>query len=402
MPWKRLSDVFISVTGALTLTLILASGALAAPKYKVLHAFTGGKDGGGLWGSLLLDKRGNLYGTTLLNTVFELTPGRNGWHVKVLYTFKGKDGAGPHGGLIFDPVGNLYGTTTTGGAHDSGVAFELTPGSSGWAETVLYNFCSLPGCKDGGSPWAGLVRDKAGNLYGTGYAAFELSPGPDGWKEVALHDFTCRNHDGCGPFAGVIMDTVGNLYGATERGGSYKAGTVYELRSTSGGWKERVLHSFPASQYDGQVPGVGALVFDGAGSVYGTTNQGGRHTCVDVGCGTVFKLTPGSNGQWAETILYNFTGNANGSGPGGGLVMDKAGNLYGTTIAGGTGCDCGVVYELAPGSKGKWKYTVLHRFTGFDGAQPDANLILDKKGNLYGTTATGGAGGYGVAFELTP
>jgi uncharacterized repeat protein (TIGR03803 family) len=178
---------------------------------------------------------------------------------------------------------------------------------------------------------------------------------------------------------------------------------VYRLRRSASGWKESVLYSFGDFHDDGQIPGVGALVSDGSGNLYGTTVQGGRNTCVDVGCGTVFKLTPGANGDWKETILYSFKGNANGSGPGAGVVLDAAGNLYGTTVYGGTtSCSCGVVYKLAPGSSGKWTYTVLHRFTGSDGAQPDANLILDSKGNLYGTTITGGAGGYGVAFELTP
>jgi uncharacterized repeat protein (TIGR03803 family) len=136
---------------------------------------------------------------------------------------------------------------------------------------------------------------------------------------------------------------------------------------------------------------------DSSGSLYGTTDVGGP-----AGYGTVFKLTPQANGRWKETILHSFTQGTNGDHVSAGVVFDRAGNLYGTTIGGGTQCDCGVVYKLAPQANGKWNYTVLHRFTGADGAQPDANLIVDDKGNLYGTTPTGGAGGAGVAFEITP
>jgi uncharacterized repeat protein (TIGR03803 family) len=376
----------------------------------VLHAFGTGKDGAGLWGSLALDSQGNVYGTTSgggaygHGTVFKLTLGSKGkWTETVLHSFPSfaDDGGGPTDGLILDPAGNLYGTTEGGGDHHSGVVFELAHDSR--AESILYNFCAKPKCSDGGSPYAGLVMDKAGDMYGTGYAAFELSPGDDGWKETVLHDFTGQHGDGFEPLAGVILDSVGNVYGTTERGGTDDVGTVYRLRPTSSGWKESVLHSFGAFHDDGQVPGVGALVSDASGNLYGTTSQGGRNTCVDVGCGTVFRLTPGAKGDWKETILYNFADGANGAEPDAGVVMDKAGNLYGTTTAGGTAsCGCGVVYKLAPGFNGKWTYTVLHRFTGADGAGPNANLILDDKGNLYGTTTTGGAGGYGVAFELTP
>ena len=399
------------------LFVLLVSSAWAAPQYKVLHAFTAGDDGGGIMSGLLLDNEGSVYGTTISGggpkghggTVFKLTPLPDGtWSFRVLYSFCSRsnceDGGGPFGGLIFDQAGNLYGTAISGGVHDSGVVFELDPNSQvpNWTETVLYDFCSLSGCSDGGSPWAGVIMDSTGNLYGTAGVAFELSPGTDGWKEKVLHTF-CNNNDGCESFPGLVWDNSGNLYGTTEGGGVHKAGTVYRLELTSGGWKEQILHSFPASPFDGQVPGVGALLSDPSGSLFGTTNQGGRNTCVDVGCGTIFKLNPASNGKWKETILYNFTGKAGGSGPSSGVVMDKAGNLYGVTIAGGDqNCPCGVVYKLAASPKGKWTYTVLHRFTGFDGAQPDANLILDGQGNLYGTTLTGGSGGAGGAFELTP
>jgi uncharacterized repeat protein (TIGR03803 family) len=174
-------------------------------------------------------------------------------------------------------------------------------------------------------------------------------------------------------------------------------GTAFELSPTSDGkWKETILHDFQA-YWDGAFPGLGALILDGSGSLYGTAAGG------NTGHGVIFKMSRGSDGRWKETVLYNIQGGANGDDPAAGVVMDKAGSLYGTTIAGGDpNCSCGVIYKLAPGSKGKWTYSVLHRFTGYDGAQPDANLILDDKGNLYGTTAAGGTYNYGVAFELTP
>jgi uncharacterized repeat protein (TIGR03803 family) len=259
----------------------------------------------------------------------------------------------------------------------------------------------LSGCKDGGSPWAGVITDSAGNLYGTAFAAFELSPGTNGWKENVLHTF-CQGNDGCGAVVGLVRDGSGNLYGTTEMGGSDRCGgvgcgTVYELTPTADGkWEETILHRFQA-QGDGGGPGAGALILDASGNLYGTAGGGiTRH-------GVIFKLTPGANGYWKETVLYNLRGGANGDGPGTGVVMDKAGNLYGTAIAGGDpNCQCGVVYKLAPAKNGKWVSTVLHRFTGFDGAQPAAQLILDSKGNLYGTTEVGGSSGGGVVFEITP
>jgi uncharacterized repeat protein (TIGR03803 family) len=369
----------------------------------VLHAFGAGKDGAGLWSSVVFDKTGNLYGTTSgggaygYGTVFQLRPGSNGkWSESLLRSFRNNDpnGDDPNGGLIFDTTGHLYGTTLVGGPDHDGVVFEMTSGSHGWKEKVLH----------AGGSWASVVMNRIGNLYGTTEkTVFELTPGTEGWTETILYTFCSKTNcrDGTGAFAGVILDAGGNLYGTTEGGGAYKAGTTYEIRHTSSGWTEQVLHSFPAFSQDGQVPGVGALVFDASGNLYGTTNQGGTNTCF-AGCGTIFRLMQGTDGHWKETILYNFKNGSSGFGPGAGVVMDKSGNLYGTTIYGGSGCGCGVVYKLAPGAKGKWAYTVVHTFTGNDGAQPDANLILDSEGNLYGTTATGGANGGGVVFELTP
>jgi uncharacterized repeat protein (TIGR03803 family) len=396
------------VSAIVAIALLLTSHAWAGSKYKVLHAFTGGKDGGGLYGGLALDSHGNVYGTTSgggtygQGIVFKLAPGSNGkWSESVLHNFPSfaDDGEGPTGGPVMDAAGNLYGTTEgDGGPYKYGTVFELSQSSNGWNETVLHRFgFNKYGC----CPQASLVMNPAGNLFGTANAAFELSPIGHDWKETLLHDFTGQNGDGFGPYAGVILDAAGNVYGTTEAGGGSNkcgggCGTVYQLSPTSDGkWKETILHRFQAD-WDGTYPGVGALILDSAGNLYGTADGG------VTGYGVVFRLSPSSDGHWKETILYNFKGGANGIQPSAGVVMDKTGNLYGTTSAGGSSCSCGLIYKLAPGSNGKWTYTVLHRFTGADGAGPNANLILDSKGNLYGTTTTGGAGGYGVAFELTP
>ena len=411
MPLTRLCSPLITATAFSLVALSLVTTAWAAPQYKVLHAFTGGTDGGGLWGSLVLDSRGNVYGTTISGglkgkggTAFKLSRQANGiWTKTVLYSFCSQpscsDGGGPYAGLIFDALGNLYGTTESGGTHVYGTVFKLTPRADGWKEAVLHSFgFNSHGC----CPHAGVVMDNAGNLFGTASVALELSPGTGGWKETVLHDFPNHQGDGSSPFAGLILDGAGNLYGTTEMGGTNTrcgggCGTLYQLQPTSGGWRERILRDFGAVG-DGAYPGVGALILDSAGNLYGTTGGGGA-----AGYGTVFELTQGANGRWKETILYSFAGGAKGVEPTAGVVMDKAGILYGTTNAGGTtSCGCGVVYKLAPSAGGKWTYTVLHRFTGFDGAGPNANLVLDSNGNLYGTTTSGGAGGAGVVFEITP
>jgi uncharacterized repeat protein (TIGR03803 family) len=244
--------------------------------------------------------------------------------------------------------------------------------------------------------------DAAGNLYGAGGCAFGLSPESGGrWKEHILHCYPAFKGDGWGALTRPTPNGSGDLYGETAMGGTSTlcgggCGTIYELQHTSGGWQEHILHDFGTGGDDMAFP-EGSLFLDETGSLYGTAGGG------IYGHGAVYRLTLESNGHWKETILHSFTGRASGDGPGGGVAMDKMGNLYGATIAGGTSsCSCGVVYKLTPGLQGAWKYTVLHRFTGFDGAQPDANLILDSKGNLYGTTITGGSNGGGVVFEITP
>lgn len=405
-----ISRMCFRTTAAVVVALwLLVAGVAAQPaqaknKFKVLHAFGNGEDGAGTWGSLLLDKQGNLYGSTGggglygYGTAFELTPKSNRkWQESILHSFdrNGQDGYQSTAALILDKAGNLYGATQLGGNYGYGTVFELTPGSGGWTETIIFSFDLTDGC----CPSGGLVIGAGGVLYGAGGAAFELLHESGGWNERVLHRFNGKHGDGYGPYAAPILDGQGNLFGTTEYGGvqcgTSSCGVVYELSPEAGGkWKERILHRFHGS--DGQFPG-GALIMDASGDLYGTTVNGGSYL------GVVFKLTREDNDRWKETVIYSFRSGTSGSGPGGGVVQDKAGNLYGTTIYGGSpNCDCGVVYKLSPKKNGKWKYTVLHTFVGSDGAQPDANLILDSKGNLYGTAATGGTYNAGVAFETTP
>jgi uncharacterized repeat protein (TIGR03803 family) len=236
-PTPGRTDIYRVAVAAIC--LLSASSALAAPKFKVLHAFGSGHDGGGLWSRVTLDKQGNLYGATSgggaykYGIVFKLTPDANGkWSETVLRNFRnhGRGGSEPNGGLILDSAGNLFGTTTFGGAYDRGTVFELLRGSGSWTEKVLHSFCLHPSCGYGG-PEAGLIVDNTGNLYGTAGLVFELTRGSGGWKEKILHKFCTKRNctDGAEPFAGVIFGPSGNLYGTTHGGGAYKAGTVYEV-----------------------------------------------------------------------------------------------------------------------------------------------------------------------------
>jgi uncharacterized repeat protein (TIGR03803 family) len=381
----------------------------------VLHAFGKGKDGAGLWGSLTLDKKGNLYGTTSgggahnFGTVFELMPHPGGlWTEAILHSFCSlphcADGSEPFSDVILDERGNLYGTTTF-------EVFEMAPGTIGWTLRVLDNNGSR----------AGLLLDKAGNLYGNigpgkygDGAVTELVRGSNGWTESVLYSFCSKLYcaDGATPIAGVTFGKAGNLYGTTEygghstycHGGAIGCGVVFNLTPSQDGSRgERVLHIFPSNANDGSLP-LGGLILDTSGNLYGTTLQGGGNGCGEgTGCGTVYKLTPTAKG-WKETVLYNFANPKNGAGPSSSLTFDAFGNLWGTA-GGGTGqCNggCGVVFKMTPASDGKWTYSVVHQFTGNDGAYPNASVVFDGKGNLYGTTTLGGAGGYGVVFEITP
>jgi uncharacterized repeat protein (TIGR03803 family) len=400
----------IAVSEVLTiiaLISILASSVWAQPKFKILATVPGG-----LWSGLTFDAKGNLYGVTGAagddnqGTIFELSPGAHGWALTTLHSFDGQHGGSPNGGLIFDAVGNFYGTALGGpGYGGAGLAYEMVRGSSGWNFTVLYDFCLQYHCPDGGFPGPPAM-DGGGNLYGLAAGgtydegvAFELTPSSGQWDESVLYNFEGVN-TGFAPSGRLIFDASGNLYGTTAAGSTAGGGSVFRLkRSADGEWKERILYGFCSAGFplckDGQHPYAG-VVSDGSRNLYGTTEQGGGNACGETTCGTVFKLAKVSNGHWKETVLYDFPSPANGSFPSSGVIFDKAGNLYGTTSGGGnSSCSggCGVVYKLTPSASG-WKYTVLHKFTGQDGGYPDGGVVLDKKGGLYGTA-------YDVVYEIT-
>jgi uncharacterized repeat protein (TIGR03803 family) len=421
-----LGAILVAAFGFLT----SASPALAAGKEKVLHNFEG-KDGVWPYPGLIFDKTGKLYGTTTsggahgVGTVFELTHSSNGqWTERILHSFEnnGKDGYWPFGGLIFDTSGNLYGTTTKGGKSGYGTVFRLTRDTHhNWTEKVLYSFA---GGNDGSKPCAGMTFDAAGNLYGTTYegggtgckglgcgTVFLLAP--TGTLEV-LHSFQDNGGDGNHAFGGVILDPAGNVYGTTVYGPATSdfegAGIVFQLTpGTNGEWVENVLYTFCSAFEcaDGNQP-YASLIFDRAGNLYGTTIYGGA-TGFD---GNVFQLSPGADGQWTESVLYDFCAsryNCNdGIYPYAAVVFDVSGNLYGTTYAGtnsGSECDfdgCGIVFELMPGGNGTWTEKVLYSFHGEDGGLPYAGLIFDAAGNLYGTTNGGGRYGNGTVFEISP
>src|SRR5579863_5598253 len=269
-------------------------------------------------------------------------------------------------------------------------------------ETVLFSFDN-GGENNGSAPYSGLSSDSAGNFYGTEYGSsaglvYELSPvAGGGWAQEILHTFTLNSTDGNMPVGGVILDAVGNLYGTTCAGGNHQNGTVYELKRAKNGWAEFILHSF-GNFLDGGCP-TSKLLRDSAGNLYGTTNGGGTHDN-----GTVFELSHKFGAAWEEKILYNFASN-NTSNVVSALVSDAAGNLYGTTLNGGTYYYYGTVFEVSPQAGGKWTGTTLHSFNhdndNADGFYP-LGVVFDGQGNLYGTTYGGGSSNSGAAFELSP
>lgn len=283
----------------------------------------------------------------------------------------------------------------------STLIFTLTINVSAATEQVLHSF----DLNDGGEVYSGLIFDGLGNLYGTtleGGASgqgrgtvFKLSPASDGsWTETVLYSFT-GGQDGRNPAANVTFDAQGALYGTTEFGGVNDSGTVFKLTPGSGGmWTEAILHSF-AGGTDGANP-VAGVVFDSVGNLYGTTPQGGN----PFGLGTVFKLKLTAGGQWKEIIIHRFKGGSDGSTPEAGVIFDAAGNLYGTTAFGGFsecgGSGCGTVFRLKPTGTEKWTGQLIHRFKGgIGGGVPLGSLIFDKTGDLYGTTEAGGGSGCG-------
>jgi uncharacterized repeat protein (TIGR03803 family) len=365
-----------------------------------------------------MDTAGNFYGTTEkggtdgpngYGTVFKLRRTDSAWTLTPLYSFAGgDDGASPGARVIIGPDGTLYGTTSYGGGsgcggNGCGTVFSLRPSINAppnvlasWTETVLYRFT---GGSDGSLPVGDLVFDAAGNIYGTtadggssqNGVAYELMPSNGAWTENILWSFTGGN-DGGEPGGGVIFDSAGNLYGATQVGGSYGWGTVFQLVPAGSGWSQDTLYSFQNGT-DGASP-AGSLIFDSKGNLYGTTTSNGPD-----GGGTVFELTPQLNGTWTLAVLYALAGKT-GDGPQADLTIDAAGSLYGTTYKDGA-YGYGSVIKLTP-SNGSWTYIDLHNFTsGSDGAEPVSSVVVGPNGNLYGTALAAGGFGYGTIFEIT-
>jgi uncharacterized repeat protein (TIGR03803 family) len=309
---------------------------------------------------------------------------------KVIHNFMISDGATPYAGPTLDGSGNVYGTTYLGGSDANGSVYELSRHGSSWVFTSLHSFTAGG---DGSGPGFGSLAINGGALFGTtesgGYfgTAFEVmraSAGPDAWKETVVHTFGVGK-DGAQPLNGVVFDVAGNFYGTTSLGGADGNGAVFEIKHSGKKWIESLIYSFTSANP------VAGVTLDAHGNLYGTTSFGGTS-----GNGLVFKLARSASG-WKETVLYNFKGGNDGQHPVGGVVLDKAGSLYGSTFLGGDNGG-GTVYRLSRSGKG-WKLTTLNSFAG--GAGPYNKLTFDAKGNIYGTTNGDGAHGDGSVFKLT-
>jgi uncharacterized repeat protein (TIGR03803 family) len=421
------------ILSAATLLPAFSSGASPTSKEKVLYSFTGGSDGGYPISDLTLDSAGNLYGTTAwggtgtacgkngCGTVFELKRTSDGWKEEVLHNFLGGlDGSGASGGVIFDKAGNLYGATA------SGPVYKLAPNShGGWTEHLIYDFNFY----SGGSPAFDLAFDNQGNLYGAiplGVsggkscadegcgAVFELTPQSDGsWTETTIHIFT-DGDDGATPSSGVILDAAGNVYGLTQYGGTGSCrvfpaagpisgcGVLYKFTpNPDGNWTETVIYNFVRGGGFGIYPS-GSVYFDNGNHLFGVTQAGGD------GLGTVFELQDTRKRGWQEGEPHIFYAKPDGVHPTGRLVADEKGDLFGVTSQGGAN-GTGIVFELERLKNG-WTERILHTFGSSgsgDGQNPDVGLVLDAQGRLYGTTGTGGtgtacSGGCGTVYEVMP
>ena len=384
----------------------LLTGALpaVAATETVLYSFA--NRGTGYPSGTLYFRDGSLYGTGAgyprigNGQVFELTSSGDSWKEKTLVTFDGTNGSMPFAGLIRDTKGVLYGTTSTGDAYNGGNVFALYKSGGKWVSSTIWAFGGTSG--DGTLPECNLVMDKSGNLYGTTFSGgvdnlgtvFELSKVNGAWTESVLHSFT-GNADGWYPYAGLLLQGSGTLYGTTIYGGDPGGdGTVFKLFKSGGVWKKKVLYSFANGEP------LGTLIRDISGSLYGTTHFGGGNDA-----GTVFMLSR-SAGKWKETILHSFDPfNGDGANPLAGLTWSPSGSLYGTTSEGGTPGypGVGIVFALTPSGGGSWTETILHSFEGnADGSYPMAGITLDNVGALYGTTEIGGADDIGTVWKITP
>lgn len=406
-----------SVRGVLAVFALAVSASGARAATDVVYSFEGDEDGEYPSTELVVDAAGNLYGTSVQGgevgggTVFQLTPSQGGWVHTVLYSFTGgADGGQPYGGVTLDGQGNLYGTAVIGGTGGTcveegcGVVYKLTKSGDNWTQSVVYNFT---GGDDGYGPGSPVTIGGDGSLYGmtpTGGAyglgvIFQLKPDQGGdWLFRVIHAYTGGEDGGAGSAGRMLLDESGALYGVATVGGEHGKGTAFRLRRTQGGaWRFKTIYAFKG-QPDAGFP-YGGLARDGAGNLYGTTYYDGANNL-----GSVYQLAQSSLGKWRERVLYSFKGGADGSNSISNLVLDGAGNLYGTTSEGGApGCSCGTIFKLARGNDGKWTESVVHRFEGTpDGAYPYAGMVRGEDGSLYGATVHGGEDDEGSVYQFTP
>jgi uncharacterized repeat protein (TIGR03803 family) len=394
--------------------------AYAEGTLEVIHSFD---DDGGSYPStdLVADAQGNLYGMAVQGgefgggTVFRLSPTESGWQQTVLYNFTGgKDGGQPYGGVTLDAAGNIYGSAVVGGkaqagtcpAEDGcGVVWRLSNDNGTWTHKVLHYF---DGLHDGYGPGGPVVLDANGSLYGMTAVGgayglgtiYQIQPVPgtaDKWGLRVIHDFTGGVDGGAGSSGRLLVDETGSLFGVATIGGDYGQGIVFKMTAgASGKFRQETLYSFKGEP-DAGFP-YGGLARDAAGNLYGTSYYSGAH-----GDGTVFQLEARPNGRYRERVLYSFEGDEAGAYPIGGLVIDAAGNLFGTTSEEGSpGCGCGTIYKVSPVGD-EWEYSVVYSFTGTpDAAFSYSGLYADAAGDLYGTTVHGGEHNDGAAFKITP
>ena len=386
---------------------LLGTAAWAANTTKLIYSFAGDADGEYTDTELVMDSAGNLYGTSVQGgtyasgTVFQVTP--EGVHT-VLYNFTGgADGGEPYKGVTLDAQGNLYGTAVTGGGGSCeggcGVVFKLTNSGGVWTQSVIHAFTGA----DGSGPGSPVSIDKHGNVFGTTPTGgkysmgviYVLQPMGSSWKFRVVHAFTGGTDGAGGSASRLLIDGLGNLYGVCTVGGVNGLGTVYEVSLVNGQVKFSTLYAFKLPP-DGALPYSG-LIFDRLGNLYGTTYYAGAN-----GMGTVYKLTRG-NGTWTESVLYSFQGGTDGANPISSLVADVSGRLYGTTSADGASCGCGTIFKMTRGSSGNWTERPVYRFPGTPNAGTAYNgLVGDGAGHFYGATVNGGTADDGTIYEFIP
>ncbi|MGH6887747.1 MAG: choice-of-anchor tandem repeat GloVer-containing protein [Rhizomicrobium sp.] len=389
-------------TAAVAVLVAAAAAPASAREFKVVHDFTNGTDGGVPGYTLTLDRKGRLVGAASqggadnAGIVFRMTHRNSGWSLAPLYDFNGSDGE-PEWGVTLQ-VATIYANASYAGVFGGpcGSAMKISRAQGGWQGTLMWTYTKdIDGC-----PTGNLVADRSGNVYGAtqnggpnGWGAVvELSPSGSGWSEQILYAFQ-GGSDGGAPYSGLVRDKAGNLYGTATRAGSsgcggYGCGTVFELSPSQSGWTFNVLYTFQGGN-DGGSP-VAGLTFDGAGNLYGATESYGVN-----GGGTVFKISP-RQGAWKFNVLAGMTGNA---GPVVAVTVAPSGAIYGTNYRDGAD-GYGSVFQVDR-TNGNWTYEDLHDFTGgSDGGYPGGGVTFDKKENLYGTTVLGGADNFGVVYEI--